>query len=319
MLAGEYAVLEGGRCLAVTVNQWLTASASSADTFSIHSDLWSQTYDLSTLSPQTIAAEPLLQAAQAARQLWFPHSGFALNIRSELDVAYGLGSSSAVRLASFLALQGLAESPETVDALRLGAMARELQLEQQSFASGYDLLVQSQGGLILWNPDYRQWPGSFQKQSCQGLDSWVHIYGGGRGAPTGNLGRLVRSWLAQDQRAGTLYTLSEALIDAYSEVLRNSWAQAHSGFMHALLAHRRFLSQAPGFPETLARQLSALPGCDQSWTFKTTGAGGEDAILLFGPAESLREADSLLRTLGWHQLTAGFTDQGAHWYPKEIL
>ncbi len=305
MLAGEYAVLDGGRCLSVAVDQWLEARAQENPSYEIHSDLWSAPETL----PEHTCAEPLLQTAAMAQKLWFPEQGFSLTIRSQLKVSFGLGSSSAVRLASLMALAKLAGEPLTID--EAGRMVRELQMGQQSFASGYDVLTQSRGGLLLWTPDYQSWPGPARKLEAARLHPWLHVYGGGSGAPTGQQGTSVRTWLKETQKAGTLAVLSESLVDGFLQVIEQGWAQGKSAFLERLIPHRRFFEAAPGFPHTVAKHLMQVPGFDQDWSFKTTGAGGEDALLLFGTAESLVPAHETLVSLGWSRLDLAFSEEGA--------
>jgi hypothetical protein len=87
-------------------------------------------------------------------------------------------------------------------------------------------------------------------------------------------------------------------------------AKTISDLATAAGAQRRFLSESPHFPKSLAAQLAALPGCDQTWSFKTTGAGGEDALLVFGRSSDISAADRTLRSLGWHPMPASFTGNG---------
>ena len=45
---------------------------------------------------------------------------------------------------------------------------------------------------------------------------------------------------------------------------------------------RTFISESPANPKRLLKGCEDLPGIDESWSIKTTGAGGEDALLVIG-------------------------------------
>ncbi len=81
--------------------------------------------------------------------------------------------------------------------------------------------------------------------------------------------------------------------------------------VRAVAAHRQLFTGAPHFPQALAVALSEVDGCDLTWSFKTTGAGGEDALLLVGLEADLRAPAAVLKTLGWRRLRAGFESAGA--------
>ena len=100
-----------------------------------------------------------------------------------------------------------------------------------------------------------------------------------------------------------------ALIEMDSD-LDTDDTKTMSDLASAAGAQRSFLAESPHFPKSLAAHLAALPGCDQTWSFKTTGAGGEDALLVFGRKADITAADSALRSLGWHPMPASFTGHG---------
>lgn len=302
MLAGEYAILRGGQSLSASVDAHLTLDVSAADDFRVRSDLWPEEIRLDRAKTQ----EPLLDSLQfCARHYDIQHA--LIEVRSQLAPSFGLGSSSAVRLAAHLGLLAFAEQRTTFSKARLWSVARDawqLQRAQQGFASGYDLVTQLQGGYLCWQPDYQHWPGALHNQNLPWLNDWVHPYAGGQGAPTAQVGGSVKAWLEEHRLWSDLQTLSDALIAAFL-------AEESEALLAANRAHRQLFQGAPFYPADLYKGLASLSGFDRSWTFKTTGAGGEDAILLIGHRSDLTGADQELRRLGWHRLMSPWSHQGS--------
>ena len=314
MLAGEYAVLQGGACIACTVDRFLEVEVmgrTEGSGFLVASDLWPEVLNGDHLPALLVEEEPLLQLIATVRQHQPQLTDLALRVQSQLTVSHGLGSSSAVRLAALLALQNF--KAETSPDL-LWECAREvwrLQQSQQGFASGYDVVTQSTGGLIRWQPRPGEWPGTIAKLPSERLNSWVHVMVGGRGAPTTRIGSSTRLWLKAQNLTASLDALSAALVTAMWNYCddRQNWPDLCA----VVRAHRNLFVDAPTFPRAILEALRGQPGFDETWTFKTTGAGGEDAILLLGPRQDLQAAIQCMQALGWQELNALFTDAGASW------
>ena len=332
MLAGEYAVLQGSSCIACTVDRWLQVDVVAeplGSGFTIHSDLWPEALNGDHLPPLLVQEEPLLQLIAMVRKQIPSLTDLSLQVQSQLQVSHGLGSSTAVRLAALLALQlfhqaaadhSKSERSASGASDLLWSCAREvwqLQLAQQGFASGYDVVTQSAGGLIKWQASTAPWPGPIERLpppfSARDLSSWVHVWVGGRGAPTATVGGRTRRWLQAEGLNETLIDRSDALVQAiWSQCAAPSpdhWTQLCA----AVQAHRDIFTRSPAYPTSILEALATLPGFDQTWTFKTTGAGGEDALILFGPREALTSAFQSLEALGWQELDALFIDTGAAW------
>lgn len=308
MLSGEYAVLQGASCLAATVDSWLSLSLEEAQGRTVESNLWAGAIDLDQPLRPAEAQEPLplsaLQASQASRR------GFRLRVDSDLVVAHGLGSSSALRLAVRLAFKAFNDLKTHLSEDEQWTAAYEAwqeQLQQQSFASGYDTIVQLKGGLVRWTPA-EDWPGKIEKFDAECLQAWIHPFVGGRGAPTAKVGGSMRQWLTRSDLWGRLRDASEDLTDKMSHLL---FGGSPSGVFEANARHRSLFQDGPGFPLALYNLLASLPGFDRSWTFKTTGAGGEDAILLIGEKKELSSVRDALSYHGWHPLGFSWQNRGA--------
>ncbi|RZA19825.1 MAG: hypothetical protein EOP10_19000 [Proteobacteria bacterium] len=307
MLAGEYAVLKGGRSLSSAVDAFLTLTIEPSEHVGVwvESNLWPEPR-LLTPQPQT---EPLLDALQRL----LSHN-VRVSVTSDLDVSYGLGSSSAIRLAAHLATHAFEQNTINLSFDERWTAAREAwhaQKTQQGFASGYDLVTQLQGGYVHWSPDYEQWPGRVQSRDPDWLKEYVHPYIGGEGAPTGKVGGGVRTYLDAGNLWPELLARSEALVTAFA-------AESLDAVISANQQHRALFVPAPFYPQKIYKLLASLPDFDRSWSFKTTGAGGEDAILLLGPKSCLTEADQTLKQRGWKPLPHTFTALGTRITWKDL-
>jgi mevalonate kinase len=326
MLSGEYSVLDGGRALATTVDLHMAVRVRpkpGAGGVWIASDLWDEPRLVTPAGP--LPGDVYSDAVRRGMTL-FGVSDLEIRVDSELDIRYGLGSSSALRLGVLLAMEAMAriqrdaprESPRDEQWLT-AREAYRLQKEAQGAASGYDVATQLVGGLVVFESapsgtGDSPWPGRVQVLDTtrqQGLARLVHVFVGGRGSPTGALVQSTREWLAQDRRLETLRRLNQDLETHLLEALldpRDSASQR--ALLAATRAQRLFFAHSPEYPADLAQALEATSGCDEAWSFKTTGAGGQDAILLLGLPEALTAPITALKELGWSRLAAGFETAG---------
>jgi mevalonate kinase len=312
MLAGEYAVLEGARAVATSLARFMHVECYRHEEATIiESDFFTQPITLENV-PAELIDNPLVELVRWAAEHWrLP--AFQIKVASEFAVTDGFGSSSALRLGVLAALWRQFPNHLTDFTTLTGTSERrwhiprlawQIQREAQGFASGYDILTQWSGGLLVWQPNYQDWPGEVQITTAPKLD-WLQIFRGGRGAPTKEIAGSTRQWLQDQQLNAPFVSTSERLVSA----LQSSITAAHptANLYQAVGDVRRLLAKSPHYPHDLLQSLVDLPGCDSSWSFKTSGAGGEDAILLFGPPSSTTAARDLLVKQGWQNLT---TDLG---------
>jgi hypothetical protein len=206
-----------------------------------------------------------------------------------------------------LAMRALASGRMPTEDERWEA-AREafvLQRAAQPRASGYDVALQLGGGPALFRTgDGTQWPSSWEplpEAAAESLEQVTTVMVGGRGAATAPVMHDVLAWTSDAANAAALEGANERLIEAYLRCLTSPSvsAAARRGLVSAVARHRAVLTAAPHFPHEIAGALQEVEGVDVTWSFKTTGAGGEDALLLVGDTAAARER---LAALGWHAL-----------------
>lgn len=325
MLAGEYAVLYGGRALAVTVDCSLRVEVSKNSGFDglvIFSNIWSEPKKL-TWSEASRAKEPAFSIAAKMmtiiekKEHACTKKKTGLNIFISTDnfkVSYGVGSSSALRIATIKAVAKYFDYD--ISDKETAKLAYQDQLEAQGKASGYDILTQLYGGVIcsttLGKIDKvgklalgkdRQWPG--EHQSHQGsydfINRHIHIFTAQTGSATGPLVQITSHAIETRHLQQELLALSESLID---KVLDKK-----PDLSQVILSSRQlraFFKELPCASSKIYDALSGIEAEHPSFTWKQTGAGGEDAILLIGPYPDV--AAKNLKTIGYCKAPFNFID-----------
>lgn len=333
MLAGEFAVLRGAPALAIAIDRGMTVTFADDPTVadgcvSVTSSLWPQHRDIlfslraghHSLPPDIVdEAQPLLHCLNFARDA-FGISRGRLTITSDLDPRFGFGSSSALRLGVLAAIA--ASRKAEVSPLTIWQYAHALQKTAQPAASGYDSATQILGGVVRFcgAQEFVQRPvlGSFaalnarKDESNHSLSS-IRIMVGGGGALTGSIMRPTLAWLEQNSRWSRLLELSPVTSAAFEQLLTADQAScpaALAATIAAVGAERTFWQDAPMFPLSIGATLNTLDGCDSTWTYKTTGAGGEDALLLIGDSAQTQQAIDALSARGWVPLAVSIAQRG---------
>lgn len=311
MLAGEYSILDGGTCLASTVNKSLTVSVGVSGTpaYRLQSDLWTEPMVFTELS-QMDRVEPAISALRVGVDR-FRLSEVAVDIKSNFDVSSGFGSSSAVTLGVLLVLAAFKKGAELgQDEVReITELAIQLQRQHQGRASGYDFLTQSTGGVI--RIDYKS--GEPKVDSLNGLSDGLNAYFypmiGGQGDITRLSMNSTYGWLREQGRMTTFHTLMKNVVGAMESLLGQKEG-ALKDVIDENRALQSFMQNSPNYPRDTIQTLLDVRGCHEEWTFKTTGAGGEDALLLIGEKQDLRPAFEALSDRGWSRLEDAFGKQG---------
>jgi mevalonate kinase len=299
MLAGEYAVLRGGACVACTLEPHLEVRCAPQAGYRLTSSLWTEPRFLSPLQVESVInCEPFAQAVHEAEHRW-GIGGAAIEAHSQLPVEAGLGSSSALRggvLAALAQVRKPGGPPLSRESLI--QMVTQLQRVSQRYASGYDIATQVHGGLLWMIPA----TGEMRTLTPppERFSSFFEVWAGGKGAPTGPTIHDTLAWLDQENRWARLLSLSQNTVESLVHFFADKKSVAD--LLQEMGAYRTFFVEAPHFPTFLSTELDALAGLDESWSYKTMGAGGEDSLLLMGTPEMRKPASEALQRMGWHRL-----------------
>jgi mevalonate kinase len=332
MLAGEYAVLEGEPALAVTTTRAMTitvmrhaqrhlGTSTHASTTLVSSDLWAASR---SVGQDSAGDEPLEQLVRELHLQGRPPE--RLHVDAALTPSWGIGSSSALRLGVLLA-GSLAASDSAQNKFNQSdftqndftgklwtsaAHALRLQRAAQPGASGYDICTQARGGLVLFQPTPQNAPMdadpltmAFAAKSLPLRHAnLLRVMVGGAGAPTAATMKTTIAWLRTSGNLDVLVRISRELVQSFVPVLSGDAVELGQ-LLRAIEAHRTLMSGSPSFPPRVAEILNQTSGLGTTWSWKTTGAGGEDALLLVGKPENTEIPAQKLRLLGWTDLPDG--------------
>lgn len=313
MLAGEYAVLKGEPALACTISDRLTATIEPSDNTLLHSNLWKRDVNLATASEQ----EEMKPLAHCVTECIGDDKvdPFRLSIDSDLEVSYGVGSSSAFRLATAAAITAFRNRTRTFEELKWTPvkLSHRIQREFQSKASGYDIATQFRGGIIEFRnkPDQDLEENSLEKIGVDAgkLNEFIHPVVGTKGAPTKNLLGKTLSWIDAQGLWSEIIDENKQLIESFKNHFASGSVQSLANLIFHIKMHRRIFEKSPYFPDWL-RELNSLKNVDKTWSYKLTGAGGEDAILLFGKRDDIKPALQFFYSKGWDEPRFIFAEEG---------
>jgi mevalonate kinase len=290
LLTGEYAVMQGAPAIATTVAAYVKARIKAHDVTVVHSSLWEK--------PAHPSEHPLIDAC--FNHFMYPKC--EVELRTEFDLRYGLGSSSGILLGLVKGLALFTETELSDD--QLWHICWQIQKNYQSgFASGYDIAAQLKGGA-----------GFFYKQCFEPLDIDFHrrmkIYVGGTGSHTKDLVKNVvhdldqqKLWPKLIEKALSVHEISLSYFGR--EAIH---AEEQAEFFREIKNYREILETSPHYSSSIVDKLKTCSGYDQDWQCKLCGAGGEDAILLFG--EDTRMAESYLIQQNWIKLPYPLSSEG---------
>lgn len=328
MLAGEYAVLNGGSTLSATISGAMTIilKGTGAPGTKITSSIWPDDVHLAASAQlDDFAQDPLCQSIIAGRKQY----GINVNevsVASDLDLRHGVGTSSAIRLGILLGMRALAGKDEQGSEWAAARTALNLQKMSQPDASGYDIATQLIGGLVRLDFEPRvdtvRWFAKSEQlaePACTGPKEKLHVFVGGKGAPTAQVMKNTLQWMRQNDLQQEILLASERLVSAMNLAFFHNDGKHEAALYAAMGQFRQLFSSAPDFPQNIANKIATCTGCDKHWSFKTTGAGGEDAILVAGRSENLRQVFDLLTDCGWHPMPYTFSPIGTTVEVKEWI
>ncbi len=275
MLAGEYAVLDGGLAVVTAVDRRAIATVATHDAG-----------DLPPPSEFLRAARAVVAEAHGPQAAaGFDRLRVDTDALREGDRKLGLGSSAAATVAAIAAVLAdagvIGDEPPmaTIVGLALAAHARA-QGERGARGSGADVVASAHGGVLGVR---RDGDGHVVRSIALPADLVLGFAWTGQPADTATLVAAVRAARARDP--GPIAQVLHA-IDAHAQALATATdagaaitAIALGGQAMTELAARTGVALVPAAVAALAHRLAPLGGAA-----KTTGAGGGDIVLIATPA-----------------------------------
>ncbi len=228
--------------------------------------------------------ECAVREALATSGLGAGHCTF--QVTADFDPRAGIGSSSALVLAIFCLCTRCGPKLRAEGGGVLGCGTERLQMSARMAGgkgSGYDVATQLLGGLVAFTPDPEFLARYLYALTLRAAlaKSTHRFFTGGKGAPTAELLEAAQTkWKSDPDIQAALIQSQIQLVEAFADAPTQADLNA---LVRAAAQARRSMAQMPGFPVTIVEELTKLQGFDATWTVKTTGAGGEDALLFIGP------------------------------------
>lgn len=335
MLCGEYTVLKGCPSLATSLDTFfeieLTSSANQKpSTIELNTPLWNapKIFYKEDFKNSRYTQDEVFTSAVSEGLKHFPiDAPISVNIKSCFPITYGIGSSSALRLGVIFGLQALnykiSDDKNRLsfcdDRWSAAKIAFLHQKADQEYASGYDIVTQVFGGLVSFkheSEDLNFWPNYAERHGTLAnhpLDQFIHLFVSDKGAPTKSTMKDSIMYLDKhhlwDALKGAHQSLYTVLLDSYKTLTPLSLSTQKCIFS-LCEDHRKIFKNAPSFPTALDEALSTIKDIHQDWHYKTSGAGGEDAIIVFGSEEHLTNVRQTLNHLGWSLMPYKFGSRG---------
>ena len=326
MLAGEYAVMDGYPSLSIAINRFLRIDLTTvADgVYEIESDLWSVPIRFTSFSLEK--DNSLVHNVMHEVIVWLKVPPVKIKIVSQLDITAGVGSSSALCLGLITACYVLVRKKQFLEIsqeewLQLAKKAYDIQLRRQKQASGYDILTQLYGGVIQFSLNKKYWPGKIVSVSprCKFINNRIYFFKSDKGAPTTPTLSSTTKWLNSSGKKEWFYALSSKIVELLMDLLSDQASMStYKRLISMIGEQRRFFYYSPSFPKYIGDYLDKLPGLDHDWTYKTTGAGGEDLILVVADELRLQAVKECLGNLNWEPYHICISSQGIYTNLVEI-
>lgn len=319
MIAGEYSVLFGGKALATTLSPTMQVTCEAGDLgtgLTIRSNLYPQPKTYSTtqlyqsdgLDPASHVFALLYQAA-SCHGLTIP-PGVRITVDSQIPLTAGMGSSSALRLGVVLSAQEALGLDFHPDALLRIAHASQRDW-QKSPASGYDVLTQFHGAMVVSRSQPDSSIATLEKHitapsTLANTHKKLSIYSQNR--TTTPTGPQIQWWLDSLHQQADAQKKLQRYQHAHDQLIDCFLNEAHTTEIAMAFAEVRKASPVPEL-SPLFTQLESTKGFDQNFSVKTTGAGGYDSLLAVGDIPE--EASAILARFGFSPLSVKLSAGGA--------
>jgi len=337
MISGEYSILDGSRALAFALDKRLNCFVSKNDCINIQSNYESFDESYNHWNGIFLKGDKFDILRSAVRKSLEKNdlNNVKIKIESDIDPKHGIGSSSALIFAIVASIRIFNErlnkyfngirSTSLESYLKDGLIGFGWQKENQKRASGYDFLTQAVGGFVIIDSDSNKnpdnWIYSYDKiNNNQEKNKHIRLYVGGYGSPTATTTNKTYSQLTSSIKLNDLKRANNAITDLVEAFIMNGNCGINnllSNIKDPFEEHYEIMSKTDGrLPDDWVDCIKKIDGYRTFFNFKSTGAGGEDAILFIGDFSALSNFETILKKINLHRLDSPIGCQGIY---TEIL
>jgi mevalonate kinase len=257
MLMGEHAVVYGAPSIVSAVDTRLTVAIEEISGSDIQID-----------APQVSNTAFISRAIESVRSSWADLPGMKIVTQSDFSPLYGLGSSSAVTVATIFALHHFLKRKESLEEVFL--LARKVITDVQGNGSGFDVASALFGGTIL----YEKTVPTIESLSVQTLPLVVG-YTGQKADTVKLIEEVAQKRDQQKEKVDRIFEAISALVlDAKVKMVEGDWQRVGKLFDF----NQEYLRDLGVSSEKLESLISAAKNAG-AWGAKLSGAGGGDCMI----------------------------------------
>lgn len=289
LLMGDHAVVYGRPCLVTAVDARLrvTIEHQSGN-------------DIQIVAPQAPNTRFISHAVAAAQGAWgMSCAGLKITTESMFSSWYGLGSSSAVTVATIVALSKFLKRNDTQKELFL--LARQVVLDVQGAGSGFDVAAAVFGGTVY----YEKIPPTLDPVSV-GTLPLVIGYTGAKADTTRLVQDVARKREREPEKVDRIFDAIAALVvQAKHRMKQGEWD--HVGKLFDF--NQEYLRDLGVSSEKLESLILAAKQAG-AWGAKLSGAGGADCMIALAPEDRRRAVEAAIVQAGGEIVSAPSNAEG---------
>jgi mevalonate kinase len=251
-IAGEHAIVYGRHAICCAIDLRISVTAEESDLVRIKSDLGTTGIDYGIHPYVSRVIERMLPEG----------NGVSLEIRSDIPIESGLGSSAAVTVATIGSLNHIFNRGLTNE--EIAELAYECELEIQGIASPTDTFVSTMGGIFLLP----------EKRRLNGIDCDIVVGDSGTSSSTKE---LVTSVSALKDKYSTVESIIELIGDLAEEEIKFVQKGDYRSLGELMDINQGLLEALGLCNPKLSRLIYAAR--EKAWGAKLTGAGGGGCII----------------------------------------
>jgi mevalonate kinase len=262
LLMGDHAVVYGRSCLVTAVDARLTVTIEPA-----------LGKDIQIVAPQVSNTTFISRSIAVAQAAWgVSCSGLKMTTESMFSSQYGLGSSSAVTVATIVALSKFFKRNDTLNELFL--LSRQVVFDVQGAGSGFDVAAALLGGTLY----YEKITPTLTPVPIHALPLVIG-YTGSKASTTMLVEDVARKREREPQKVDRIFDAIQKLVeDAKHRMEQGEWD--HVGKLFDF--NQEYLRDLGVSSEKLETLILAAKHAG-AWGAKLSGAGGGDCMIALAP------------------------------------
>jgi len=288
LLLGDYTVVYGHPCIVTAVDKRLYVEASIID---------AQADSINT--PQVKESRFVLETIAYMKEQFKLSKSIEINTKGDFSHQVGLGSSSAVTVATVEAINQLFKLHLTKK--DIFTISYKINLLIQGVGSGFDIAAATYGKTIR----YVKGGSELQELSLPSLPLVVG-YSGIKADTPYYIRKVAEAFRQRQSELDELFTSMHSLVDKATVALQDSDFQTAGNCLNE--GHTILQKLGVSIPKLDAMVNSALNA--GAWGAKLSGAGGGDCMIALVPPDKTQKVKDAIKSVGGEIIMVGLQADG---------